>query len=218
MKWHATFAVIVVCLAGCHAPRPSFDLLAPYGSSRVPAPSTGSHGTGNAYYTRSAPPATAIPGGPAGSANPASSRKMQTNTSDGSPFLASDESWKPIRTIATPEPAPVFPGESNGAASSVVPVSYPQSADAGTSQSSLRLNGVPLTDASRAGSRSEPARFRASGNAIEISQLPRASSDRQHAMGTVVSSARSSDRIVSAASESSASKTTLKWRSRSPND
>lgn len=213
MKWHATLSVIVVCLAGCHAPPPSFDLLAPYGSSRVPPPSTGSHGTGGAYYNRTAPSSTSVP---AGSTDPATSRKMGTNISGSSPFLTSDDSWRPTRTNATPEPAPVFPGETDDAASRVLPVSYIGTAKGGTVP---RLNGMPVTDATGRAS-SEPARFRVPGDAIEISKLPRASGSTSHrdAMGTVVSSARSSDRIMPASGRSSTSKTTLTWRSRPPND
>lgn len=213
MKWHAAVAVIVVCLAGCHAPTPSFDLLAPYGSSRVPPPSTGSHGTGGAYYNRTTPPATSVPGVNSGSANPATSRKMQCNVSGSGHLLASDDSWKPIRTNATPDPAPVFRGATNDTANRILPVSYSGTAKGGTV---LPLNGMPVTDATGRASSSEPARFRAPGDAIDISKLRRATgSPGQDATGTVVSSARSSDRIQSASGESSTSKTTLKWGSRS---
>lgn len=217
MKWHATVAVIVVCLAGCHAPPPSFDLLAPYGSSRVPPPSTGSLGTGGAYYNRTAPPATSVPSVPNSSRAPTGSQRMQTNASRPRAHLAADDSWKPIRTNATPDPAPAFPGVTGSAANRTLPVSYNGTATGGTA---LRLNGMPVTDATRNASFSEPARFRPPGDAIEISQLPRAtgSSGQQDATGTVVSSAKSSDRIQAVASESSTSKTTLNWRSRAPND
>ena len=216
MKWHAAVAVIVVCLAGCHAPTPSFDLLAPYGSSRVPPPSTGSHGTDGAYYNRAAPPATSVPGVTSGSTNPATSRKMQCSVSGRGNLLASDDSWKPIRANAAPDPAPVFRGATNDTASRILPVSYNGTAKGGTV---LPLNGMPVTDATGRASSSEPARFRAPGDAIDISKLPRTTgSPGQDAIGTVVSAAKSSDRIQPASNESSISKTTLKWRSRSQYD
>ena len=51
MKQIAFAGAIMLALSGCRAPMPSFDLLAPYGTSRVPPPGTGSIGTGGNYYT-----------------------------------------------------------------------------------------------------------------------------------------------------------------------
>jgi hypothetical protein len=77
---------------------------------------------------------------------------------------------------------------------------------------------MPVTDATGRAS-SEPARFRPPKDAIDITQLPRATgSSQQDAMGTVVSSAKSSDRIKPVSRESSTSRTTLNWQSRSSKD
>ncbi len=210
MKCRVALTLIAVCLAGCHAPTPSFDVLAPYGPQRVPPPSTGSHGTSGTYYNRTSPPATSVPEVSSGSTDPATSRKMQTNVSNSNRFLASDDSWKPIRTNATPDPAPVFSGATERTASRILPISYNGAAKGGTA---LQLNGMPVNDATGRAS-SEPARFRTPGDAIPISQLARPTgSTGQNATRTVVSSAKSSDRIQPASSESSTSKTTLKWGS-----
>ena len=42
--------LITGSLVGCHAPVPSLNMLAPYGSQRVPAPGTGSYGAANGGY------------------------------------------------------------------------------------------------------------------------------------------------------------------------
>lgn len=215
MKWHVALTIIVVGMAGCHAPTPSFDVLAPYGPQRVPPPGTGSHGTSGTYYNRTSPPATSVPGVSSGSTDPATSGKMETNASNGNQFLGSDDSWKPIRTNATPDPAPVFGDATDRTASRILPVSYRGAGKGGTA---LQLSGMPVNDATGRAS-SEPARFRTPGDAIPISQLTRATgSTGQNATRTVVSSAKSSDRIQPVSSEGSTSETTLKWRSRSADD
>lgn len=52
-------------LSGCHAPVPTFDLLAPYGNHTVPAPGTGAFGSPNSYYPSA--PATSRPTSAVGS-------------------------------------------------------------------------------------------------------------------------------------------------------
>ena len=227
MKWHAAVAVIVVCLAGCHAPTPSFHLLAPYGSSRVPPPSTGSHGTGGAYYNRTGLPPTSGPGAPGSSTRPAASKNVQSSATMDAHYLATGDSWKPIRTTATPDAAPAFPGTADATASRILPVSYngagkgqPSATtlkwqeSAGGDRSSLRAKGMPVTDANRSRLPSEPRRFQPAEGAIEISQLPGASTPASLSSTgrTVVSSAKASDQMPPASGDSSESKTTLVWR------
>ncbi|MBC8873064.1 MAG: hypothetical protein H8E44_26830 [Planctomycetes bacterium] len=230
MKWHAALAITVVCLAGCHAPTPSFDLLAPYGSPRVPPPSTGSHGTGGAYYNRTGLPATSAPGGAGRSTRPAASEKMQTNATSDAHYLATGDSWKPIRTTATPDAAPAFPRTADTTASRILPVSYngagqrqpsattlkwqESNGDVGGQRPSLRLDGMPVTDATGSPTPSEPRRFQPAEGAIEIGQLPGATTaaSLSNTGRTVVSSAKASDQMPPTSGDSSESKTTLVWR------
>jgi hypothetical protein len=64
-------AVLVV--AGCRAPRPSFNFWAPFGSSRVAPPKTGSYNTPENYYPNGSVPAV---GGAASGSAPAATTKQ----------------------------------------------------------------------------------------------------------------------------------------------
>jgi hypothetical protein len=64
-------AVLVV--AGCRAPRPSFNFWAPFGSSRVAPPKTGSYNTPENYYPNGSVPAV---GGAASGSVPAATTKQ----------------------------------------------------------------------------------------------------------------------------------------------
>ena len=57
MKRLAALLTLVTLMAGCRAPMPSFDVLAPYGTTRVPPPATGTMGTPDTYYQAPASPA-----------------------------------------------------------------------------------------------------------------------------------------------------------------
>src|SRR3972149_1614589 len=64
MTRYVAIFVAAWMLAGCRAPVPSFDFLAPYGSPTVPAPRTGSIGTSGTYYapmTQGTQPAATAP-------------------------------------------------------------------------------------------------------------------------------------------------------------
>lgn len=220
MKWLVPSLVIVLCLAGCHAPKPSFNILAPYGPSRVPPPSTSGQAPSGTYYNRAAPSGTTTPLVPSTTRSPGTSQKTRTRTSTNSSQFASADSWKPLRTKSTADPAPVFKGTAGQKAEDqVLPVSYngagkTEEATA-NGESTLRLNGMRITDATSGESLPEPARFVPPMGAIEISQLPPAPNSSS-ASGTVVSSAKASDRIKPKAGDASTNKTTLTWRSRFP--
>lgn len=222
MKWLVASLVTVLCLAGCHAPKPSFNVLAPYGPSRVPPPSTSGQAPSGPYYNGTNLPTTTVPANPNSSGLPSTSQKTRTNTSSHNSHLAAADSWKPVRTKSTADPAPVFPGTAGlTEKNQVLPVSYKGSdktEEAGLSaqgKATLRWNGTPVTDLTTGASLPEPARFVPPTDAIEISQLPPASNSST-ASGTVVSSSKASDHIQPNVGDASANKTTLTWRSRSP--
>ncbi len=48
-----------ILFGGCRAPMPSFNVMAPFGATRVPAPSTGSFGTPDPYYPNGQPASNA---------------------------------------------------------------------------------------------------------------------------------------------------------------
>jgi hypothetical protein len=234
MKWLTASLVTVLCLAGCHAPKPSFNVLAPYGPTRVPPPSTSGQAPNSTYYNGTTPPTTNVPVVPRNSGMRNTSQKKWANTPSHNLNLASQDSWRPVRTKSTADPAPVFKEAASQAdENQVLPVSYSgtgkteeakmavaissssEMRTAADGQSVLRLNGMPVTDATTGKSLPEPARFVPPKDIIEISQLPPAS-NASSPDGTVVSSSKASDHIKSTAADTATSKTTLRWRARTP--
>jgi hypothetical protein len=218
MKWYAAFLLPACSLAGCHAPTPSFNVLAPYGPSRVAPPSTNAQRAGGAYYNQPAPAVGAAPG-----ANNASPRTVSQPTlkrsETTSPYMSAEGAWKPVGTGT----APAFQGTAaTSSQNALQQVSYtgPESTVAAeqsagdssleessqqTSGSTLRLGGMPINDATPL---VEPAKFRAPAGAAPI---PQPSTPGSTNGGIVVASAKSSD---SAAPVEAAPKTTLQWTSR----
>ncbi len=144
MKWLLAVAGMAMFSMGCHAPTPSVDsmsVLAPYGSATVPPPKTGTVGTSGAYYV----PPTAPPAAASGAS------ATQPGTAPGAFMGAAN----------APTPA---------AGSAVIPASY--SAPAGTSSqpgtSSLKLNGMPVNDATAVGQPQPP------GQPVNLTTLPNA--------------------------------------------
>jgi hypothetical protein len=94
MKWLAASLIVLAFSAGCHAPKPSFNPLAAYGSSRVPPPATNSTARNAPYYNQ--------PGGPAGSAPAATTNPTSGQGSDAAPSLSnpsltsSQDIWKSV--------------------------------------------------------------------------------------------------------------------------
>lgn len=94
MKWSAAGFILWMGLAGCHAPQPSLNLLAPYGTPRVPPPQTHSAGArlsqhegGSMGSTTVAPGMQRVPAMP-------TSRPTDLQTPS---YLAGDGSWISIR-------------------------------------------------------------------------------------------------------------------------
>ena len=187
MKQIAFASAIMLILSGCRAPMPSFDLLAPYGTSRVPAPGTGTIGTGGAYYS----PANNAPVGTG--FRPATIRKPTNKWSSlGEPTegkVAGDADWSPTRAepsqprvvdlddidvaLARQQPtARVIPASRVTEHRGPIRIVQPSSVSGG---SGTVLRGLPT---SAAVSRS-PRTFVPSGQVVDITALPlRASSTR----------------------------------------
>jgi hypothetical protein len=201
MKRFFASLLTILCLAGCRAPKPSFDVLSPLGPTRVPPPGTTNYSAKGTYYN-SNPPASTAPGGAVPStglpATPATmppgtspQRALQTATSQNR-YLASDGAWRsPNRqtTAGLDQLMQVMPGSPTDSRSVVMPAAYNAdvmstgarqapvgtgvSANAGqvASKSVLMLKGLPVTDTRQPVATAEPARFQPAANAIEISRL-----------------------------------------------
>jgi hypothetical protein len=232
MRWLALPLLAVVALAGCRAPTPSFNLLAPYGSSRVAPPSTSAPSTGGTYYNRTAP-ATGTGTAPNNQQAPAGTIRSTSQTNPGASFLTTDNLWRPVRTRTANQPAGVFKGASNEsttgpvqAASYVAPAASqtkaaqptaPATGATASRTTSLQLNGMPVNDATRTAARTaEPARFQPAAGARDIAQSSpiTAPSTAASGSGLVVSSAAASDNAKSESDASSQATSTLRWRSR----
>lgn len=154
-------AIVVICVSfmGCRAPKPSMNVFAPYGSSRVPPPATGSMTNPNAYYQppNGAPPAQAPTQTPAGAT---------TAPSLGSPVPAGST---PGFLGASQEPTPADPSQPVALAAFEVEATDDGSthANAATAEgeleplpaqsisantgSTLNLRGMPVNDATNVG-------------------------------------------------------------------
>jgi hypothetical protein len=210
MKWLVTCLVIVCGLSGCRGSQTSFNTLAPFGSSRVPPPSTNHFNASSPYYNRNAAPQTATPTGP-GSMPAASQSGGETSGQVMSNTSASNSAatWvSPLRQAVAEGIRPAL--DASTQSSGIQAVSYQDIASSG---SSLRLKGMRVNDATNSGAISEPARFVPAGATVEIAQLPPApaGSTTAPASTTVVASAQASDQAVPV---SAASQSTLNWKSR----
>jgi hypothetical protein len=191
-------------------------------------------GAGNSYYDRTAPPKATAPMVPPGTTAPATSQQVPPRAQGQSPYFASGGTWKPAHAKPTGTP-----GALQGAAAEVghaqvrtasynAPSSDGKAAAASAGKettaspaSKLRLNGMPVTDATKPLSPGEPARFTPPENVVEISQLPRVAGASQPAASgsgspstPVVSSAKASDNVTPASATDSTSESTLQWKSR----
>jgi hypothetical protein len=223
MKWLVACVITAVALAGCKSSQTPFNTLAPFGSARVPPPSTNHVNAPGNYYNGATPPQTATPAVPGATPAPAAAQpaaaasgKMTSNTN----AAGTDGVWQPSgKTAGTAGTANASTAPT--AVSGVQPVSYQAATDvtknaASTppaSGSALRLSGMPVNDATTGGAAAEPARFVPAGSPIEIAQLPPPSSapGTAPATGTVVASAQASDQPAPAPG---ASQSTLQWKSR----
>lgn len=100
MRRYPAALTLILLLGGCHAPMPSFNMLAPYGTTRVPPPATGSFGSPDTYYQPSLPPTVnTTPSSAVGSG-----LRAQNNTGNWSAANATSPSTRSRRT-GTPTPA-----------------------------------------------------------------------------------------------------------------
>ncbi len=219
MTRYAAILVAAWMLVGCRAPAPSFDMLAPYGSPKVPAPRTGAIGTSGTYYapmnqgtqpTVTAPvnpslPGTAVPNGtpssqPAAPNMGASATTMAAGTPDVS--MASYQAGAPHQVTppaTTIVGGPSFPGAVADA-----------SDEASSSSSTLKLSGMPVNDATQPG---EPQSFSPAGEPVNISSLPSANSNAPSFLRFINPKTGASNGTVTAAPPASTA-TTGTWQTR----
>jgi hypothetical protein len=100
----AAILLVAWSAIGCRAPKPSFNVFAPYGSSRVPPPPTGSMGNPGAYYQ---PPGARPPGSQSPATNP---QPSTSPTHLGTPTQPPASYPPTLGTPAQPQAAPAFMG------------------------------------------------------------------------------------------------------------
>jgi hypothetical protein len=223
MKCLVACVITAVALTGCKSSQTSFNTLAPFGSARVPPPSTNAVNASGNYYNGAAPPQTATPVMPGAKTAPAASQpggatsgKMTSSTNAN----GTDGAWQPPAKTANAA-GTTNTSAAPPAASGVQPASYQAGTNATKSTSlpappsgsSLRLSGMPVNDATASGAAPEPARFVPAGAPTEIAQLPPAAPALGAAptSGTVVASAQASTQPAAA---SAPTQSTLEWKSR----
>jgi hypothetical protein len=173
MKRLSPLLLVTLVFAGCHAPMPSFDLLAPYGSTRIPPPATNSV-TMDKYYQPSGQTSTTAPIGTGFRA-----RRPSTSLSADSSLKTSDV--KPVRgstrlSRATRATHETTDSATLVSASSVVELSEPiRIVERGTTPRTLSpsVRGMRINEATI-----EPGRFYPTRQAFDITQLPLASTLR----------------------------------------
>ncbi|MHB8970412.1 MAG: hypothetical protein ACYC3X_12525 [Pirellulaceae bacterium] len=170
MTRYVAIIIAVWMFAGCRAPVPSFDFLAPYGSPTVPSPRTGAIGTSGTYYSPTTPGTAApgtlpaataplVPSGPAATAPsfPPPSQPLVPPASymgaSNAP-LADATSSVALASFQAGVPHPVTPPATTvTTVTTVTDESLPTDARAETasrpsdSSSTLNLRGMPVNDA-----------------------------------------------------------------------
>jgi hypothetical protein len=199
MRGLAVTCAVALLLCGCRAPMPSMNLLAPYGTPRIPPPATGAYGAPKTYYQPpQGPPATAPAVGtglrsersPAGgwtnadSTAPASRVAQSTSApartaDDGGVRPASFESLVPVNRAIEPTDLPRQSSAPKLLSASAERVheegmrAVPQIRipnDADAAGSSgMRLKGMPVNDATLP---VQSGRLAPSPAVMDISQLP----------------------------------------------
>lgn len=244
MKRFVASLLIILGLAGCQTPpKPSMDVLAPFGSTRVPPPGTTSYTGKGAYYNPNTPasmapagaaPTTGLPATPNTAAPGITPQRPQAALPQGR-TLASDSIWRMPNATGSPGLGQPVPGLPNAGQSMVVPAAFNGDMTAAmvtqtpvgtgvlpatgqvTSKPGPKLNGLPFTDATQPAGSAEPAKFQPAPGATEISQLPRSANPTAPQVVTqdVSASAQASDPAKTSAPASPASTaSTLNWRTR----
>jgi hypothetical protein len=189
MKWLAASLIVLACSAGCHAPKPSFNPLAAYGSSRVPPPATNSTARNAPYYNQSGGPAAGS--APAATTNPTSGQRSDAAPLLSNPSLTSSQDiWKSVAL---------------------------RSAQAGNEPGAPAANGVELASFNSPSSPVQssadaPALFVPDAGSSPIASLP--PPPITVPANTVVTTARASDSKQRSASGSTEGKPTLQWKTR----
>lgn len=245
MKRFVASLLIILGLAGCQTtPKPSWDVLAPFGSSRVPPPGTTSYTAKGAYYNPNAPATTAPAGAAPTTGLPATPNTATPGISPQRPQaalpqdrnLASDGTWRTPNSTASASVGQPLPRSPTSGQSTVVPAAFNVDLTAATvtqtpvgtgvlpatgqiaSKPGLKLNGMSITDATQPALAAEPAKFQPAPGATEISQLPRSvTTTAPNAVSKEVSSsAQASDQAKTSAPAAPASNTagTLNWQTR----
>jgi hypothetical protein len=245
MKRFVASLLTILGLAGCQTtPKPSWDVLAPFGSTRVPPPGTTSYPAKGAYYNPNAPASTAPAGAVPTTGLPATPNTASPGISPQRPqaalpqdrTLASDGTWRTPNATASPGLGQLVPGTPTASQSTVVSAAFNVDMTAamvtqtpvGTgvlpatgqvaSKRGPKLNGMPVTDATQPAAAAEPAKFQLAPGATEISQLPRSTTTTApNALSKeVISTAQASDQAKTSAPTAPAGNTasTLNWRTR----
>ena len=245
MKRSVASLLMILGLAGCQAtPTPSLDVLAPFGSTRVPPPGTTSYSGKGAYYNPSAPasaaptgaaPTTGLPATP-NTATPGITPQRPQAALPQDRTLATDGTWRTPNAAGSPGSGQLGPGVPAAGQSTVVPAAFNGDMTAalvtqtpvgtgvlpatgqGASKSGLKLNGMPVATTAQPAAPAEPAKFQPAPGATEISQLPRSATTTASAVvsNEVSSAAQASDQAKTSAPVTPASNTasTLNWRTR----
>ena len=133
MKRFVASLLIILGLAGCQTtPKPSWDVLAPFGSSRVPPPGTTSYTAKGAYYNPNAPATTAPAGAAPTTGLPATPNTATPGISPQRPQaalpqdrnLASDGTWRTPNSTASASVGQPLPRSPTSGQSTVVPAAF----------------------------------------------------------------------------------------------
>jgi hypothetical protein len=204
MKRFAALPMLLL-LAGCQSQTPSLDSvnwLAPYGTTRVPPPSTGSYGKPNTYYqpqsqasasvnsTSDEPIGTGVLASNNASAQQPTPARRDTDESTDRVALTSAQS-----DTRRNESESVRLASAERLDSDEPPVRIVESTGASSSSAS-RLKGMRVNDVTRP---AEPERFEPSGQLVDISQLPRPTRPVRPAPASANGSASGSTSVSSGA-------------------
>lgn len=199
MKWIALAALVLLLASGCRAPMPSFNPLAPLGTTRVPPPGTGAIGAGGSYYTPPRPSASPAIG--TGFRPTPATNKWSNLDDPRTESLANKDGWSPTRNApantSVVKLADVDVALANHEAAtrpipaaSVIERQGPIRILGATSHPSRpTLRGMPVNDVTTA---SEPRTFLPAGRVVDISELRDASPKASTSSGSITSSANGS--------------------------
>jgi len=208
MKRLSPMLLATLVLTGCHAPMPSFNLLAPYGPTRIPPAATGS-GAPSTYYQPSQQSSSTTPVGTGFRAQQASTSLSADAATDRygvrTASVLSDSGQTARATLETT--SVVLPRSVPTTLVSAGDVVQPRGQLQAVDSAELRnlpanVRGMRVNDATV-----EPARFFPTLQVVDITQLPPASSIQyanvvpvNQAVGTSVAQAATSSRLSSRSS------------------